>query len=317
MIPVHPSIPVRALAPAGVRLGGTGGAGAAAVRGTIPGASLGPLTGAGPRVVYRMNVRDLRARLRRLTPQEVGEASVEVLRYAMGRAVDWMEVMAPVSTGRYLAAWQRGSNMAGCWAHGIPNPTGTGRTVRAVKANPHREAIIEQWNASIDKLRTKLIEIEGVLDAWYYSKGRPLNRWARFKQAQARTLERRLSRAVEELRKFESDEGALLFNAKIVGTTDRALRGQSGTGIKLLMVRGRTFYSARTQLASPALGQVLVQGPRAELWLVNREPHARLVEGRTSLARRARAFAAGVMQGSGLALSRAVLKDEMRRRLMK
>lgn len=301
-VPIAP-IPVSVLAPAGVRLAGNGGAGALAVRSM-----------AGSRVAYRLDAKALRARLKRLTPEVLGQAAVETLRAVMGKTVDYMELLAPVSTGRYLAAWQRASNQAGCWAQGVPNPSGTGRAVRAVRANPLRDQIIQNWGIQIEQIRARLIEIEGVLDAWYYSQGRPLNRWARLKAAQARTLERRLARSIEELRRFEADEGALVFNTKIVSTTDADLRGRSGkAGVKLLLVRGRTFFSTRQQMADPGRGLVVVQGARAELWLVNREPHARIVEQRTGLAGRARAFAAG--WPGARQLGRAKLGAEIRARI--
>lgn len=188
--------------------------------------------------------------------------------------VDEVERKAPRDTNRYVRGWQIAANQVNRSA-GVST-----RAVLQVKRSSRHgdyiNALVRQAGTlkSIIDWRKKRIEM------WYDQQGRSRGgSWVQRELGKIRTLERRLGRALEELKKATDDPFILYFGGKLQenGPLHRDIKRQVST------VRTK-LYGGEGRIVGGSEGSVYVQ-------LINKEPHARIVEKKYQVRKRAAAAA--------------------------
>lgn len=184
------------------------------------------------------------------------DARKAALRALVTEAFDPVIREAPRDTNRYVRGWIMACRDLGATRAPVPQ-------VQPSRYRAEIMAILEDQAASIARA---IARKRAVLDRWYTAKGRPVTRGYGAKlRREIERLEKRLRRAVEELSKAQGQPAALLFDA---------VRG----GRKLSTVREKIYGGS---------GVYLEAGGKLFARLHNKEPHARLVERRTQLLKRA------------------------------
>lgn len=188
--------------------------------------------------------------------RRMGGARKAALRAMVEAAFEPMIREAPRDTNRFVRGWIMAARDVKATRVAVP----------AVKPSRYRAEILAILEGQVAVLARALDRKRGVLDRWYTARGRSVSRGygARLRREVA-AAERRLRRAVEELAKARGESAALLFDA---------VRG----GRRVSTVRERIYGGS---------GAYLEAGGRVFARLHNKEPHARIVERRTGLLRRA------------------------------
>lgn len=195
-------------------------------------------------------------------------ATAAILAYG-DRWCDEVERIAPVSTGRYLRAWQQAMVMAG----GMP------RALTAIGPNKSREKLIETFRDLIERKTATLsraLEVKKNLDAWFYSHNPP--RVPTSKTALAMVafvkdipkMQASLKKLVDGLAKFIDEPSSVImgwFGGNILNPEK---------GRRVVYVRGLVGVKG----AYGGEGSVVVENGKARLKVRNREPHSRVVEWR-------------------------------------
>lgn len=220
-------------------------------------------------ISVNVNTSELERRLERYN-QRATASGLAAAKVGAEHFVQWMNDFAPMDTGRYKRAWIEAGNAAGLTRRPLPRLIESRWKVKFEKA----------LDAQIDRYIKKLERIYGVLDAWYYSKGRPLRKAGRKLEAEANRYKRRLAAAVEQKRRFLGAEApVLVFDLFSNGRSYRAANGKS---------RFRRLTTVRDKIYGGD-GKVLIEEGEGRVRLINREPHVRLVERRYRLIARANA----------------------------
>lgn len=211
----------------------------------------------------------LRRKTRTLA-ERAAPAGLEVARSGADHFVEFMVEKAPRDTRRYVRAWVQAGNQAGL----------TRRPVPPLQESRWQAQFLDALERQIERHVDRINTLQGMLDRWYYSKGRPLGSWARRKQREIERRTRYLIKAVEHLRRFQNASAPVLFFAGAEAAQF------SGTGIwrdvrrRASTIRDKV-YGGR--------GAVVEEGGEARIVLHNLEPHVTLVERRTRLVGRGRA----------------------------
>ncbi|MCA9556527.1 MAG: hypothetical protein KC933_41265, partial [Myxococcales bacterium] len=132
-----------------------------------------------------------------------GPAGLEAARSGADHFVAFMEEKAPRDTRRYVRAWLEAGNQAGL----------TRRTLPTLQKSEWQTRYLDALERQVERHIARINTLQGILDRWYYSKGRKLNRWARAKQAEINKRTKALQRAVEQLRRFHKAGSPVLFFA--------------------------------------------------------------------------------------------------------
>lgn len=237
----------------------------------------------------RIDTSVLRGKLAGLE-QRADAAAAAVLLSGADTFVGFMDKFARRDTGRYVRGWIEAGN-------DLPIPQ---RRPPALKASRWEQKIRGALESQIDRLVKQINSLHGILDAWYYSKGRPLNAWARGKQAEVNRLTRRLERAVGQYREYLGADGPVIaFDVFSQGRTKITREGVRKR-LRLTTVRTKIYGGEGTLRAGP-------DGP--SVILHNREPHASLVERRYRFVARARGMVRALTEAEGRRIATRHLKS--------
>jgi len=195
-------------------------------------------------------------------------ATAAILAYG-DRWCDEVERIAPVSTGRYLRAWQQAMVQAG----------GRSRVLITIGPNKSRAKLIETYADLISRKEATLaraLETKKNLEEWFYSHNPPrvpTNPKALAMVAFVKDIpkmQNALKKLIEGLAKFTDEPSSVIM-------------GWFGGNI-LLPAKGRRVVYVRGLVgvkgAYGGEGSVVVEGGKARLKVRNREPHSRVVEWR-------------------------------------
>lgn len=205
--------------------------------------------------------------------RQADAAALEVVRGGADLFVGFMAEHAPRDTVRYVRGWIEAGNSVG---------VGTKRNVPQLRESRWKLKVEQSLDRQIDRLVLQINKRAEILNAWYFSKGRPLDRWARKMQAEITRLSKALNRAVETKRKYLNAEGPVL--AFDLFSNGRRVRTAAGKYRQLRQTMRQT--TIRNQVYGGA-GEIRLGADGPTVLLHNLEPHVTLVERKHRLILRA------------------------------
>jgi hypothetical protein len=221
-------------------------------------------------IVAKVDTSNLSRRLKGMR-DGADSAALQVAKQGADMFVGFMNQHAPRDTGRYLAGWIEAGNAAN---------VGPTRMAPALRDSRWAEKLEAALDRQIDRLVVQINAKAGVLDAWYFSKNRPIDSWARKKQFEIARLSRALQRAVETKKKYLNAEGPVI--AFDIFSNGRRVRTASGSMKQLRQTTIRDKVYGGT-------GEIVQRDTGPVVMLHNREPHVTLVERKHRLITRANA----------------------------
>lgn len=209
------------------------------------------------RLTAKLDIRPFQAKLRAMV-HERPRAATEVAKLIAHSVIRDVVTHAPRATNRYVRGWVQANNEASLEPMNLPT----------LMPNPKYDEFRRLLERQVEQNRRSAERLRGVLDAWFYSKGRRLTGYGRRLEGALRRVEHRLMRSEQELAKFIAADGQAVL--VFVAGRDRIL-----TTVREKVYGGR--------------GRLVVDQGGAYVEAQNLEPHATIVEARTGVVAKAAA----------------------------
>lgn len=224
--------------------------------------------------------------------QDIARAGILAFADAWG---DSMERISPVSTGRFLRAWQQGVVDAG----------GRQRSLQTIRPNKRRDDLIKGLEDLIARRQATLVrarEVKSKLDRYFLQREPPrppTTPWAQRAVAFTKDIpkmESSIQKMIVALAQLIDQPSAVVMGV-LLGNNLNPERGR-----RVVYVRGlvgkKGVYGGKGEVIEGRLG-------RAVLRVTNREPHAKVVDYKVKATSRALASA----KGPGIVSSRKIIRQ--------